>query len=384
MLNVILWCLVLVLFAPLLLLVAAPLIIRTGLWYVRAWDFPRLQLAALNILPAIPAAILITRDSYPVAAWIVLACLAAMAISGLVQLAPFTRLWHKEVGDLDSKQGGVEITILVANICYESSQHDEVSQAIRSVGPDVLLLIEINDTWRNVLAELASDFPHRIEDIAGEGLGLALWSKIELSDTKIEHIVSERRPSIFADITLSDDRTIRFVGLHPTPPGLKDSTGDERRDSRVRDGELVLLARHIADDPHRNWVVAGDFNDVAWSHTTRLFKRLSGLLDPRVGRRLLNTYHAEYPLLRYPVDHLFVAPGFRVGALERVRLPGSDHFGVLGRLQLEPLSEADPAEPEADAEDTQEATEAVEEGIEDAQERSVATNNPGIAIANDP
>jgi endonuclease/exonuclease/phosphatase (EEP) superfamily protein YafD len=384
MLNVFLWCLVLVLFAPLLVLVAAPLIFRTGKWFVRAWDFPRLQLAALNVLPAIPATILIARDSYPIAAWIVLACLAGMVASALVQLAPFTRLWRKEVDGVDPKEGGDGVTIMVANICYESDQHENMARAIEQAGPDVLLLIELDQPWRDALADLAAQFPHRVEDIAGEGLGLALWSKLELSDTKVEHIVSDRRPSIFADVAVSDDRNMRFVGLHPTPPGLKDSTGEDRRDSRVRDGELVLLARHVAEHPHRNWVVAGDFNDVAWSHTTRLFKRLSGLLDPRVGRRLLNTYHAGYPLLRYPVDHLFVAPGFRMGVLERVRLPGSDHFGVVGRLYLEALAEAEPADPQGDADDSQEAKEAVHEGIQDAQERSVVTAQPGVSVAGGP
>jgi endonuclease/exonuclease/phosphatase (EEP) superfamily protein YafD len=66
-----------------------------------------------------------------------------------------------------------------------------------------------------------------------------------------------------------------------------------------------------------------------------MFKRLSGLRDPRVGRGLFNTFHASYPLFRYPVDHIFVSPGTGLAALERVEVPGSDHFGMLVSLDLD-------------------------------------------------
>lgn len=385
MFDQVLWWTALTLTAILALLTAAPLV-RSGKWFIRAWDFPRLQLAGLAVVPVFPLLLLLARGSHQTEAIVTLCVLAVLALWGLAQLMPFTRLWHKEVGELEAPTGnpspnGSAFTIFVANIRYESTEYESVAHVLMETDADLLLLIEVNQPWFDALAAVRDRYPHRIESIAGEGLGLALWSKRPFHDGHIEHIISKRRPSIFADFDLDDGRRIRFVGLHPTPPGLRDSTGEDRRDSRVRDGELVLLARHIAEDPRQNWVVAGDFNDVAWSHTTRLFKRLSGLLDPRVGRAMLNTYHAQYPLLRYPVDHLFVAPGFRLGGLERVRLPGSDHFGVLGCLQLQPTPEAKPAEPEADTQDHQEAAQAVAEGVEDAKERSVAVQNPGVRPA---
>jgi endonuclease/exonuclease/phosphatase (EEP) superfamily protein YafD len=104
----------------------------------------------------------------------------------------------------------------------------------------------------------------------------------------------------------------------------------------------VLVARAVAEDQGAAWIVAGDFNDVAWSHTTRLFKRLSGLHDPRIGRGLLNTYHARRPLLRYPLDHTFMSAGFAVHELRRVRAPGSDHFAVKLRLHPGPRLGAEP------------------------------------------
>jgi endonuclease/exonuclease/phosphatase (EEP) superfamily protein YafD len=135
----------------------------------------------------------------------------------------------------------------------------------------------------------------------------------------------------------------------------------------MRDAELVLTAREISSRDEKSWIVLGDLNDVGWSRITRMFKDLSGMRDPRIGRGTYNTYPANWPLLRYPVDHVFLTPGMRLHDLRRVTCPGSDHFAILASVVLET---SDDPRPDASENEEEAANEMVEEGHEDADENA--------------
>lgn len=359
--QIILWTLR-VLTVGLAVLTIMPML-RTGYWLVRMSDFPRMQLAsiaagALVVLVALGASTGWRRES-----WIVGAVLLAVLVWQLRRIAPYTPVWPQSVPAAER----TDLRLLISNLDKRNSARAETAAMINRIEPDVLLLIEIEDDWKQALRDVRSQYAEHVEEIRGDGLGIALWSKLPLANAEVRFLVSERRPSIVADISLEDGRTVRFVGIHPTPPGLPVDGDDDRYDSRIRDAELMKVGHETADDPDRSWIVAGDFNDVAWSHTTTLFGEVSGLLDPRIGRKLLNTYHSGYKLLRYPLDHIFVSPGFRIATLERVKAPGSDHFAVLAELELR--REEARARPENDGPVEEASKELIKEGAEDADDR---------------
>tara|TARA_R110002012_G_scaffold150302_1_gene309609 strand:+ start:1030 stop:2160 length:1131 start_codon:yes stop_codon:yes gene_type:complete len=348
----------------------------SGQWWIRLWEFPRLQLtfvlAVVLLLLIFHAWLKRPRKEHAVLLVLILA-LAGWQLSHIV---PFTAVWPNEVPTADAQtlENQSTFKVLTANVTYKNDSYSEVVELIRREDPDLLLLIEIDSEWEEGLAPLNERYEYRVGEVRGEGLGIVLWSRFPFLEQEVKYLVSERRPSLFVTLDIPGIGPIRYVGTHPVPPGLKDrithnDETTERRDSRVRDAELMLVARHVQQDSDNRWIVTGDFNDVAWSDTTKLFADLSDLKDPRHGRRLLSTYHAERPFWRYPIDHLFVSDGFHLVDLDRIRLKGSDHFAITTTLTA---ARKDQAKPEASEDEHQKAQELVEEGTEDASEHNVS------------
>ena len=123
--------------------------------------------------------------------------------------------------------------------------------------------------------------------------------------------------------------TIQLYAIHPTPPMPQHNVS-----STDRDAEMMRIALKSLESKYPV-IVVGDFNDVAWSQSTSLFQKVSGLLDVRKGRGFFNTYNANYIILRWPLDHIFVSEHFRVISAERGGDIDSDHFPIFANLSFE-------------------------------------------------
>jgi endonuclease/exonuclease/phosphatase (EEP) superfamily protein YafD len=320
-------------------LIAATILpfIKSRHWAIRAFDFPRLQLAfGAGLWCA--ARLARARGRYaelPPADRQLLALTAAAVATQLLQVRPYTRFARKEV--LHST-GDPDLTLITANVLMQNRRTDLYRQLFQEQQPDIILLTEPDARWAREMDYLKQTYPHVVEHPLGNTYGMILYSRLPLIDPEIRFLVKDEIPSIKTRVRLRDGRIIWLYAVHPEPPAsLKpDNTP---RGSGPRDVELLLLAEEL-EQLNEPTIVVGDFNDVAWSHTTRLFKRLSRLLDPRRGRGMFNTFHARYAPLRYPLDHLFHSEHLTLVDFQRLPFTGSDHFPIYAALQLTPEAAA--------------------------------------------
>ncbi|WP_159819614.1 endonuclease/exonuclease/phosphatase family protein [Colwellia sp. 20A7] len=301
---------------------------RCSHWLLRAFDFPRLQFIIYGLTLLISQLIFMQPPST-----LFFVCFTLTIFSMAWQLwwvLPYTRFWHKEVESSKESCEKNQLTILNFNVLMTNRDANALIALVKLHNPDVLVTLETDIWWENALSTLKDEMPYTINCPLDNLYGMHVFSKFPLEEQETKYLVEQDIPSMHASITLKNGVKVRAHFLHPAPPS---PTENER--SSERDAELIMVAESIAktDQPV---IVSGDLNDVAWSSTTRLFRKISGLLDPRIGRGMFNTFHTSYIFARWPLDHIFHSQHFSLTKIKRLPSIGSDHFPLLTTLSYNP------------------------------------------------
>ena len=316
-------------------------------WFARGGDFPRLQVAALALVVGV---VCWATDGLTWWTWPVLIAMAFVFVRQAWVILPYTPLWRKQVKRATPGRERVKLRLIASNVLMENDQYGRWMEVVGREEPDLILAAEMSQDWLDHTRELARKYPHRIEHPQDNCYGLVLWSKLPIRDLDVRHIVQDDIPSFHFKITPDGGSPITIRCLHPRPP--EPIRGQH---ATPRDAELAVVGREI-EDTDEPTIVLGDLNDVAWSHSTRLFMRLSGLLDPRIGRGMFNSYDAQHWYWRFPLDHFFHTRDFQLLHLRRLDQVGSDHFPMLIDLAYDPdHAGEEQAEPTARGDDEDEA-----------------------------
>lgn len=309
--------------ATLLLFVSILSAIETNEWWVRIWDFPRAQILAAIILFAILLVAFDRRWRW----WLAIPLIVAGGWQ-LYRIHPYTPLAKTEVAFSDAVDLPADqcFSVVSFNVLQDNRDYDRSIAMLRRTDPDILLLLETDQRWQQALEPVLARYPHRLDRPLDNTYGLIFATRLAMADARIEDIAERDTPSVTAQLTAGTPFTL--IGLHPRPPhpGL---------DTEERDAEIAIAANRAARSALPVLAI-GDFNDVAWSDTSQLFKRIGGYLDPRVGRGTYATFPARFPLLAWPLDHLFVTSEFTVRTMRVLEDVGSDHRPIYSELCLAP------------------------------------------------
>lgn len=341
-------------------------------WWVRCFDFPRLQILMLGSLVWLALAYRLNDNNLiqnkPLSGLLLLLLLTGCLLYQAWMVLPYTLFWRKQVKQESSPVVHNMISLLVSNVLTPNQNYQALIDHVHRYQPDVLVTLETDSHWEQALSVIERDYPFVVRVPLDNMYGMHLYSRLPLVNPEVKFLFSPEIPSIHTQVRLRSGQLLRLYCLHPKPP-----TPNEAWDSTLRDAELLLVGNHVAHQKE-SCIVAGDLNDVAWSRTTRLFQRMSGLLDPRVGRQFMNTFHVNYLLLRWSLDHVFHSTDFSLVEMKLLDSIDSDHFPVYTVLHHDPKMQQIHHAPRASEHDEQLVLAKINAGI--VQARAEVPSHP--------
>lgn len=334
-------------------------LIKLEYWWIRIFDYPRFQ--KLLVLGALMIGwVVYGRQEDWFWAWTGAMVVSLGYLSFLVW--PYSFFGKKMIKKVayDPHRG---LHVIVGNIFQYNRKYHKALSLFQKHKPDLIFLVETNQAWIDALKPLHSTYEHQILLPLENTYGLALYSKFPIVRNEILYLVDEEIPSLEVDLQLRNGQIVTIYAIHPTPP-----VPGENSTSSERDAEILIVGKKSKANPLPSLVI-GDLNDVAWSQSTSLFLKISGLADPRRGRGFFNTFHAGYPFFRWPLDHIFLSDHFGLSKIKVLSDIGSDHFPIELKATLTKKEKTDTES--ATFEEEVEASEKIQKGHEDQKSRSI-------------
>jgi len=218
-----------------------------------------------------------------------------------------------------ARAGMPQVRVLSHNVWVNNDDPAETAQAILDAKPDVVMLQEVDGSFRPMLAALGQQLHHSTKCPPGCGLVILSRWPIEDSDYFLKDPQGRKfgPPLLWARIAGPDGRPFTAVTLHYPRPTSRDQALRRRAVTRA----LIRINR----DP---LIVAGDMNLTPWAAAMREQDRSFAPLTRMT--RAVPSWPRTVPVL--PIDQFYAGPDWGLVSARQLPATGSDHRPVLVTL----------------------------------------------------
>ena len=242
----------------------------------------------------------------------------SFALLAFVNLAAILPLYFGSTSE--SPYDGRTLCAVHVNVNTRHGSIKRTVEMLRRFDPELIVLAEVDERWIAGLDSIQESYPFRVLRPRSDNFGIALLSKLEISDSRILQFRPAYVPSIVA--TLETDRgPLTVIATHPVPP-------IGRANSEARNQQLNELAR-LAAKSTNPVVLFGDLNITPWSPHFRRLRKQGMLRDSMQGYGIQPSWPAQLPFLFIPIDHCLHSEQVRV--IDRRLGPhvASDHLPIV-------------------------------------------------------
>lgn len=232
--------------------------------------------------------------------------------AGLMLLITALQVLPWYVGSADAPTAA-DSKIMMVNVWTQNPQRHRVAAAIRDADPDIVVLLEVSESWLAEL-DLGASYPYVHEEPRSDNFGIALYSRLPLRHLRTEYLGSTV-PTIVAQADVNG-KEITLVATHPLPAVSAEYAS--ARDSQL---EAVVDAYGESAAP---LLLIGDLNISMWSPIYRRVFGKSGLRNTRESFGVMASWQRG-SLLQIPIDMALCDPRILVSTCAIGPELGSDH-----------------------------------------------------------
>lgn len=239
----------------------------------------------------------------------------------IILLNLFPVLGSIKINDSTKKQG---FTIEVINLLTKNKKYNAVRKEINDKSPDILVIQEIDDKWSEELQAVKENYPFIYEISRQDNFGIALYSKIHITEIRKFFVGTLDVPAISAFCDY-EGKVFEIICIHTTPP--TNQTYFKNTQKIIND-----LANYVVENGH-NVIITGDFNTAPYSYNYKNFVKTSKMKD------LSNIFHPTWSAFwlspfRITLDHIFVTKSFAVRDYAVGNNIGSDHLPIWAEISF--------------------------------------------------
>ncbi|WP_422795138.1 endonuclease/exonuclease/phosphatase family protein [Sphingobacterium sp. HJSM2_6] len=301
-----------------LILISLLPFIQNQHWIFRVAEFMKLQILPLQVIIVIISFFYLHEYSQ---LWYFQIGQLLLIGYHIYILMRYTKFWKTPI-KRQSKNSSEQVKIISCNIYQYNNEYQRFVNLIEQEKPDIFLTMESNNDWEQAMRVLEPEYPFFEKVTLENTYGMHFYTKLKVIRKQTHFFVADDLPSIEVELETKDGQRFIFFAAHPPPP-----SPTEERNSKERDGDLLSIAKKVRDYK-LPVLVTGDFNNVAWAKSSILFKKTSRLIDARIGRGILSTFHTKYWFFRVPLDLLFHSADIFIDKLFIYPSVGSDHFPI--------------------------------------------------------
>jgi endonuclease/exonuclease/phosphatase family metal-dependent hydrolase len=279
-------------------------------------------LAPLAVVPAILAVIIAGFAAW----WLAVAFAVPAALLVTWQLPPLRRPSRRAQGRAGSAAATVRLRLFTLNVKHGKADPAAVVRILQQNDVDVFAVQELTPPMASRLRAvgLTQLLPFSHLDPGPRSRGTGLWARWPL--TPLPQVPETTRAAPRAYVNPPDGFPVVLSAVHPVSPIAG------RAEMWRSDLEMIRRALATDGEPH---VVAGDFNA---SRDHKLFREIlaAGFLDCADASRRRPwpgfTWPSSRPVMR--LDHVLVSRPATVRMARTVRVPYTDHLGVLVDIEF--------------------------------------------------